>query len=30
MQPEVAAGETTTFPSTSAALTDDAPHVQGA
>jgi len=30
MQPEVAAGETTTFPSTSSALTDDAPHVQGA
>jgi len=30
MQPEVAAGETTSFPSTISALTDDAPHVQGA
>jgi hypothetical protein len=30
MQPEVATGETTIFPSTSSALTDDAPHVQGA
>src|SRR5215211_5334641 len=30
MQPEVAAGETTSFPSTSSALTDDAPHRQGA
>jgi hypothetical protein len=30
MQPEVAAGETTTFPSTISALTDDAPHMQGA
>jgi hypothetical protein len=30
MQPEVAAGETTTFPSTTSALTDDAPHMQGA
>jgi hypothetical protein len=29
MQPEVAAGETTTFPSTTSALTDDAPHMQG-
>jgi hypothetical protein len=30
MQPDVATGETTTFPSTVSALTDDAPHVQGA
>src|SRR4051794_11027686 len=30
MQPEVAAGETTSFPSTISALTDDAPHMQGA
>jgi hypothetical protein len=30
MQPEVATGETTSFPSTISALTDDAPHVQGA
>lgn len=30
MQPEVAACETTSFPSTVSALTDDAPHVQGA
>ena len=30
MHPEVAAGETTTFPSTISALTDDAPHMQGA
>jgi hypothetical protein len=30
MQPEVAAGETITFPPTSAALTDDAPQRQGA
>src|ERR1041385_8952344 len=29
MHPEVAAGETTSFPSTISALTDDAPHVQG-
>jgi hypothetical protein len=29
MQPEVATGETTTFPSTVSALTDDAPQVQG-
>src|SRR6266550_6631120 len=29
MQPEVATGETTSFPSTISALTDDAPHVQG-
>ena len=30
MQPEVAACETTSFPSTTSALTDDAPHMQGA
>ncbi len=30
MQPEVATGETMVFPSTVSALTDDAPHVQGA
>jgi hypothetical protein len=30
MQPEVATGETTSFPSTISALTDDAPHMQGA
>jgi len=30
MHPEVAGGEPTSFPSTISALTDDAPHVQGA
>jgi nucleotide-binding universal stress UspA family protein len=30
MQPEVATGETTTFPSTSSALTEDAPQMHGA
>ena len=30
MQPEVATGETSTFPSTISALTDDAPHMHGA
>src|SRR6266498_1584866 len=30
MQPDVATGETTSFPSTTSALTDDAPHMQGA
>jgi hypothetical protein len=29
MQPEVTTGETTSFPSTISALTDDAPHMQG-
>src|SRR3989442_8779838 len=29
MQPEVATGETRSFPSTISALTDDAPHVHG-
>jgi hypothetical protein len=29
MQPEVATGETTTFPSSISALTGDAPHMQG-
>ena len=30
MQPDVATGETTSFPSTTSAFTDDAPHMQGA
>ena len=30
MQPEVAVGETTSFPSTTSAFTDDAPDMQGA
>lgn len=29
MQPEVATGETTSFPSICSALTEDAPHAQG-
>src|SRR5438874_13694598 len=29
MQPAVATGQTTSFPSTISALTDDAPHAQG-